>query len=251
MAGKEHFNYRDLTFMVAPTPDLFKSDESVGRELLELETRALGASADRKPDEIAFALGADDYDRYVASRVDPNTEVSTAEVKRRYGPNQQYFDPLTALALDNKNNVIGVAYNAQNVWDPDEQVRRQKREATIPLRLWSWYQMIAVDPEQQGRGIAIGLGTLISYSRRRFQPTSAYAWDLPGTAIMLQRAGMHPDGESEDDYPFGEGTEPIKMQRYVGRTVLGTRRRVLRLPGAQDAMKYARHMAEITQLEMA
>ncbi|HSW79942.1 MAG TPA: hypothetical protein VLG47_04145 [Candidatus Saccharimonadales bacterium] len=219
---------RGIEFQVFVNPEY---SGELAASVMALDERALQASQpDRSPDEIRMAIGNSETD-FALGRTDPNTLVGT-----RFRERNLYASPIQVLARTATGRLVGEAYGANNTSGP---ARQDRMVARIPLHVWDWRRMIAVDPAFQSRGIATIMSALITDHRNLAQPMSAYVWKVPRVNGLLVRGGMKPNGQPEDDFAFGAENDPISRQRYVGRVAVA-RTRLLLIPGARVGLRYAR-----------
>ena len=160
-----------------------------------------------------------DPDRFIASHIDPNTEVG-----RRYNYNQEFTHPRVAIATKG-DEIIGCMYTAHNVSGSSEQTRLLKRLSVVKNYLW--VREVAVRPEYQIKGIAKRLGRASLEDAIGIQPVAAYIWPdeidfLQGT---LERYGFLPTGEQCVEV-FGENSKPIKQIRMQAPTVRSVLRKL-------------------------
>lgn len=227
---------RGIEFETVLGEDLGFLPQDVLDEAQELDARALKASLPHlTDDEIAHATGGDDREGYYNGRRDANTQVGI-----RYRGGQLYAAQIQVFARRSNDGVlVGETFGANNTSGPDRQARM---DATVPLHKWDWHGMIAVDPNEQGRGIARVMSAMILFQRSMMQPVSVHAWDVPHIEGIVYGGRLRPRGDAVIDHPFGEEGPGIERQWYVGR-VATARLAYLQQPGAVEGYLYARRSA--------
>ncbi len=185
-----------------------------------LQTEALAHDLPhRSTPEIEALLGADDFDRYVLSHADPNTEVGG-----RFVDGQSFNRARVALATNNEA-IVGYAYSADNVSGSKE---AQAFKRFTGRRNYLWLREVSVHPDYRRQGMASALGQTLLRGTLPWQPVSTYIWpeELPHLQPLLEGVGFMPTGEAQSRELFGIGTGEVATQRMQAASVRGVMRAI-------------------------
>lgn len=185
-------------------------------QTMQRDAYSSGTLRRRPQEEIDYIVQYDDFDRFYASHLDPNTEVGN-----RFNPNQSYTHPKVAVATEG-DRYVGFAYSAHNVSGRSKAVRLVKQLSIVKDYLW--IREIAISPEMQNKrsGIAQRLGSVLLANAFERQPVSAYIWpsEIPFLPVNLEELGFEKTGERQIDlYGTGELITQVRMEAPSVRKV--------------------------------
>ncbi len=201
-------------------------------QMLELQWDAFDSVPnvhDRGPDAISVLTDWYHPDRFIASHLDPNTEVG-----RRFNANQLYTRPRVAVARDG-DTIIGFAYAANNVsgGGPPEgpqndslkaQTIRQGKRLTV-VKNHLWLREIAVDPAYQRQGVGKKLGRSILLTASPLQNFATYFWpdEIPFLGDVLEGLGAKITDEEQVEI-YGPTRDSVRQVRAAGRAATALNR---------------------------
>lgn len=200
------------------SPEIWGELQDVFRQGIELSL------PNKSPEELDNLAGIGDSDRFVASHLDPNTEVG-----KRFIDNQEYDKARVSVLYDHESNEesnvaqerpVGFAYLARNVSGKSKFERAIKR--IIPTTSYWWIREIALMPDKQDKGLAELLGQSVLRDVGfigRLRKVSTYIWpsEQPFVQEKLEELGFEPTGDDEVDI-FGNGEE-VTQRRMEARSV--------------------------------
>lgn len=219
-------------------PDFFSASDWQGIQLLQYDSlrasipepseNAEGVHSGRSGTEIAFFTGLNDFGRFHASHLDPNTEVG-----RKFGPNQEFSDPKVVVATINDGEIIGWGYGAGNVSGSTEDQRDLKKITLFKNYFWVREVSVSAHPDYRGQGIGHGIMRGLARIPFPLRPMRTYVYkdETPYVVKSLEGVGFRQvkADERTDLTPFGDNTRPTSMMPFGARTACEVKMKTERL----------------------
>lgn len=231
MAEHAHFDVEGLTFRHTRANKLSQPE---WRDIQELERKAFSAALDRPQIDIDHLLDWYSPQKYSEDRTVPMKAIG----RGRLQSNQLITKPRAVLAYDGQKPIgyLGHAKNTSNTYT--------ETDLELRLKMWSgngryvWMREIAVHPDYQHRGIALTMGYL-ALEKAGSDDVSAYVWEENQAMVdNAGRLGFDITDTTSGEYPFGAGARAATVLRMQAPAT-GIRERIMAIPGAPGAIKYA------------
>lgn len=231
MAEQPHFSLEGLTFRHTKASKIFQPE---WRDIQELERKAFSAALDRPQIDIDHLLDWYSPQKYSEDRTAPMTAIDRGRLRS----NQLITKPRAVLAYDGQKPIgyLGHAKNTSNIYT--------ETDLELRLKMWSgkgryvWMREIAVLPDYQHRGIALTMGYL-ALEKAGSDDVSAYVWEENQAMVdNAGRLGFEITDTMRDEHPFGSGARTATVLRMQA-PASDIRERIMTIPGASDAIKYA------------